>query len=115
MQWSRRLPLVVLVCVQIIATALFAGDETADEPAITIVTVGDSITRGERAGVRADETFAALLEAGLKEEGVRAEVVNAGIGGERTDGALARLDKDVLARKPRLVTIMYGTNDSFVD
>ena len=64
---------------------------------------------------RAEETFAALLEADLKSRGVEARVTNVGIGGERTDGALARLEKDVLAKKPRLVTVMYGTNDSYVD
>jgi acyl-CoA thioesterase-1 len=42
-------------------------------------------------------------------------VTNIGIGGERTDQALARLEKDVLSRKPQIVTIMYGTNDSYVD
>lgn len=86
-----------------------------EPPAALIITLGDSITKGVRAGVRADETFAALLAARLRERKVNAEVVNVGIGGERTDGALARLDRDVLARKPRLVTIMYGTNDSYVD
>jgi acyl-CoA thioesterase-1 len=80
----------------------------ADPP--TVVALGDSITRGERAGVKATETFAALLEADLK-----VKVVNAGVGGERTDGALARLDKAVLAHKPVVVLIMYGTNDSYVD
>jgi lysophospholipase L1-like esterase len=43
------------------------------------------------------------------------EVRNLGIGGERTDQALARLERDVLSLRPRLVTVMYGTNDSYVD
>ena len=71
--------------------------------------------KGVRTGVEPEETFAALLEADLKSRGVDARVTNVGIGGERTDGALARLEKDVLAKKPRLVTVMYGTNDSYVD
>ncbi len=87
----------------------------ADKPAVTVVTLGDSITRGVRQGVKPEETFSSLLAAGLKEKGVAAEVVNAGVGGERTDGALKRLEKDVLARKPKVVVIMYGTNDSYVD
>ncbi len=81
----------------------------AAEP-VAVVTLGDSITRGVRTGVKEDETFAALLADRLK-----INVANAGIGGERTDGALARLDKDVLARKPKVVLVMYGTNDSYVD
>jgi lysophospholipase L1-like esterase len=80
-----------------------------------IVTLGDSITKGVRPGVKADETFSALLESDLRRGGLAVEVINVGIGGERTDQALARLGRDVIARKPALVTIMYGTNDSYVD
>ena len=79
-----------------------------------IVTLGDSITKGVRSGVKPEETFAARLEAELKAEGIATEVVNVGIGGERTDQALKRLD-DVISRRPRVVTVMYGTNDSYVD
>ena len=92
-----------------------AADEQPDEAAVTIVTLGDSITKGARPGVKPEETFTARLEVGLNKQGWRAAVINVGIGGERTDGALARLEKDVVSRKPRIVTIMYGTNDSFVD
>jgi hypothetical protein len=45
---------------------------------------------------------------------VACRVVNKGIGGERTDQALKRLDA-IIKLKPRLVTVMYGTNDSYVD
>jgi acyl-CoA thioesterase-1 len=82
---------------------------------IHIVTLGDSITKGYREGVRSDETFSAFLEAALKKQGLDVKVANVGIGGERTDQALERLDKDVIAKKPQFVTIMYGTNDSYVD
>ena len=80
-----------------------------------IVTLGDSITKGSRPGVAVHQTFASLIGPALQEKGIAAEVTNVGIGGERTDQALARLDSDVIAKKPRLVTIMYGTNDSYVD
>ena len=78
--------------------------------AADVVSLGDSITRGERSGVKREETFSSLLAARLK-----VDVANVGIGGERTDGALVRLDKDVLAKKPKAVLVMYGTNDSYVD
>jgi len=42
-------------------------------------------------------------------------VQNIGIGGERTDQALKRLERDVITSKPDLVTVMYGTDDSWVD
>lgn len=80
-----------------------------------IVVLGDSITRGVRPGVLQGQTFAALLQASLRDSGIDVEVINQGIGGERTDQALARLSRDILPLEPVLVTIMYGTNDSYVD
>ena len=109
------------VCPIFLASTLLAFEEPAVdqstnvEKSVKIVTLGDSITKGARSGVKVEETFATLLEAQLKEKGVTAEVVNVGIGGERTDGALARLEKEVIDLKPKFVTIMYGTNDSYVD
>ena len=81
---------------------------------IHIVTLGDSITKGARTGVTGKQTFASLIEVELNEAGSRVRVTNVGIGGERTDLALKRLQA-VLALRPDIVTIMYGTNDSYVD
>ena len=94
--------------------AFAAGAELAPAK-VRIVTLGDSITKGVRPGVMTEETFAARLEAALRVDGMDATVINVGIGGERTDQALLRLTKDVLAHKPNVVTVMYGTNDSYVD
>jgi acyl-CoA thioesterase-1 len=99
----------------LVCACLLSGTVGGDAEKVRIVTLGDSITRGVRAGVKADETFAALLQKDLRERKVQAEVVNVGIGGERTDQALKRLVKDVIALKPAIVVIMYGTNDSYVD
>lgn len=115
-QVSKSYVFVVLVVIaQFLRTTSAQEPKPDAKPPLTIVTLGDSITRGERTGVKREETFAALLEADIKARGVEVKVINVGIGGERTDGALARLEKDVLAVKPKLVTIMYGTNDSYVD
>jgi lysophospholipase L1-like esterase len=93
----------------------FASMSKAEAPKLKVITLGDSITRGERPGVKADETFAARLQAALRKNATGAEVLNVGIGGERTDQALKRLKAAVIDQKPALVTIMYGTNDSYVD
>ena len=93
-------------------TALGPGAAAAP---VKIICLGDSITRGVRGGVTAEQTFAALLQAWLSEHAAPVEVMNAGIGGERTDLALKRLDRDVIAPKPAVVTVMYGTNDSAID
>jgi lysophospholipase L1-like esterase len=86
-----------------------------DGPAVRIVTLGDSITKGARPGVSPTETFSARLQGALRAAGLAARVHNVGIGGERTDQALARLEREVISQRPHLVTIMYGTNDSYVD
>lgn len=40
------------------------------------------------------------------------EVINAGVGGNNTNNVLARLDADVIAKKPDLTLLMIGTNDT---
>jgi lysophospholipase L1-like esterase len=82
--------------------------------ALKIVTLGDSITKGVRAGVAADQTFASLVEKLLQEGNFPAQIRNVGIGGERTDQAMRRLDA-IIDSHPDIVTVMYGTNDSYVD
>lgn len=92
----------------------FAATLTAQET-IRIIALGDSITKAVRPGVTAEQSFTTLVQKQLQAQGVNVEVQNAGIGGERTDQALLRLDKAVISQKPHLVTIMYGTNDGWVD
>jgi hypothetical protein len=86
-----------------------------DGAAVRIVTLGDSITRGARPRVTPQQTFPALTQAALRAAGLRAQVHNVGIGSERTDLALERLDHDVISQRPHLVAVMYGTNDGWVD
>jgi lysophospholipase L1-like esterase len=99
----------------LLVTVLPLPAQTSGARTLRIITLGDSITKGVRPGVTADQTFAALLQKQLILQGIATEVTNVGIGGERTDMALKRLEKDVLSKKPDLVTVMYGTNDSYVD
>ena len=82
---------------------------------LRIIALGDSITKGVRTGVTPAEIFSAQLEAALRTRGTAAVVTSVGVGGERTDQALKRLQKAVIAQEPALVTVMYGTNDSYVD
>lgn len=102
----------VLFVLALLGVPVHAG--SPDASPVMIVTLGDSITKGVRTGVAREETFAWLIQKQLQEAGLPCRVENVGIGGERSDQALKRLD-DVIALKPRLVTVMYGTNDSYVD
>jgi len=117
-RWSIARVLVAVILVALAGTSS-GDDRTPSQPRSAtqlthIVTLGDSITNGQRPGVTAEQTFASLIESSLLAAGRSVRVTNVGIGGERTDQALTRLQK-VLALQPDVVTIMYGTNDSYVD
>ena len=102
----------ILLCA---ACLYFVAGVAAAEP-LRIVTLGDSITKGVRPGVTAEETFAAELQRQLRAGGhPDAEVINVGVGGETAGQGLRRLEQDVIAKNPQIVTIMYGHNDSSVD
>ena len=109
---------ILLITICATATADDAQVTWLTNRPITIVMLGDSITKGVRSGVTAEQTFAALVEKGMLNQGRAARVINAGIGGERTDQALKRLDQTIKLpsdSQPDIVTVMYGTNDSYVD
>jgi acyl-CoA thioesterase I len=74
----------------------------------TIVAVGDSLTAGF--GVAPDESYPALLERKLREAGHDYRVFNAGINGEKSGEALARIDR-ILSQEPDIVILQTGTND----
>ena len=83
----------------------------ADDETRTLVAFGDSTTatRGEL------RVFANLLQDELPERGLPVRVVNAGVGGNNTNHARARFEKDVLAHKPDVVVVQFGINDAAVD
>ncbi len=69
--------------------------------------LGDSITAaGARPG-----GYCRLVLDGLKREGIEATGVFAGISGHKSNQMLARLEKDVLSKKPDWMTLSCGVND----
>ena len=72
-----------------------------------LVCLGDSITAKEH-----DADGIPKLTPRLRNNLPNWTVINAGIGGENTRGALARLQTDVLERNPDLVTVLLGTADA---
>ena len=73
-----------------------------------IVCMGDSLTAGY--GVDESEAFPALLAEKLRRDGYRYEVINAGVSGETSSGALTRLDW-MLTLEPDIVILETGAND----
>ena len=70
----------------------------------TVIAFGDSLVDGT--GATPGRDFVSLLAA---RTGV--PIINAGRRGDTTADALARLDRDVLARDPRVVIVLLGGND----
>lgn len=85
--------------------------QAATEP-VRVVCFGDSIT-GVYYHTGGRRAYPEMLEAGLRQlhPGAEVRVHNAGVSGNTTGQALARLDRDVLALRPHLVTVMFGMND----
>ena len=79
---------------------------------IKIVCLGDSVT-GVYYHTGGRRAYPEMVELGLRKLLGRNDisVVNAGISGQTTQDGLNRLDKDVLAHHPQLVTISFGLND----
>lgn len=70
----------------------------------SIIALGDSLTAGY--GASSGEDYPSRLSAMI---GV--PVLNAGVSGDTTEAALARLDADVLSHDPRIVIVGLGGND----
>ncbi len=74
-----------------------------------ILAFGDSLTAGY--GLPRKDAFPAQLEARLRQEGIKAQVMNAGVSGDTTASGLWRL-RVALAEKPQLVILEEGANDA---
>lgn len=78
---------------------------------VKIVTFGDSITAPRKGVV----TYSDVLENEFRQRNIQATVINAGVPGNTTSDAAGRFEKDVIARGPNIVAILFGANDSAVD
>lgn len=69
-----------------------------------VIAFGDSITAGYGAGTGEDypSQLSNLIDT---------PVINAGINGDTTESAIARMEEDVLSRDPRIVIVGLGGND----
>lgn len=83
----------------------------AAPPRPLILAFGDSLTAGY--GLDQGLGFAPQLQATLRRNGIRATVADAGVSGDTSQAAAARLGwtLDGLPRKPDLVIVEIGAND----
>lgn len=74
-----------------------------------ILVLGDSFTVGWE--VQQDETYASVMERYLKENGLNAEVINAGIQGYSTAEELVFLEQEGVKYQPDVVVLGFFHND----
>ena len=75
-----------------------------DSRGTAVIAFGDSLTAGVGAAEGEDYPSRLAHKAGV-------EILNAGVSGDTTEAALARIEADVLAHDPRIVIIGLGGND----
>src|SRR5438045_2224752 len=73
-----------------------------------IVALGDSLTSGR--GIGSDSAFPAILQQRVDDGGLEYTVVNAGVSGDTTTGAVRRLER-ALEGDVRILILAIGAND----
>jgi acyl-CoA thioesterase-1 len=103
----RRLisPLLAGIVALVFTAAPGCGKNPSAPDSVTqVVAFGDSLVFG--VGTTGGNDFVSVLS-----RRVGVTILNAGVPGDTTGSALARLDTAVLARQPRIVIVLLGGND----
>ena len=107
---SKRARIIALAAAVIVLAAWllwpsrYARVANLDSRGVNVIAFGDSLTAGY--GAQPDEDYPSKLSAMIG-----ATVINAGVSGDTTESALARIDNDVVSRDPRIVIVGLGGND----
>ena len=96
--------IVAIVLVWALWPSRFSRVKNLDSRGTAIIAFGDSLTSGY--GASEGEDYPAKLSGFAL-----VTVINAGVSGDTTSSALARLETDVLAKDPRIVIVGLGGND----
>jgi acyl-CoA thioesterase-1 len=98
--------LVTLASAIAVSSAVQAPREAASRP--RIVVLGDSLTSGR--GIGTERAFPAVLQQRLDAAGLAYEMVNAGVSGDTSTGALRRFER-ALDGDVRVLILALGAND----
>jgi acyl-CoA thioesterase-1 len=94
-----------------LSLASFTGTalaQTANGTPLKLAVLGDSLTAGY--GLSASEAFPVRLQQALKEKGIAAEIINAGVSGDTASGGRDRLDWSI-PQGTQAVIVELGAND----
>jgi acyl-CoA thioesterase-1 len=114
-RYGRGLPLVqslraaFLICLSVLLAGTTMSHAQSTARTVKLVAFGDSLSAGYN--LPANAAFPAVLEQALRQKGINAEVVNAGVSGDTTQGGLERLDWSVPDRTDGVI-LELGANDA---
>ena len=94
----------LLVLTWLLWPSPYSGVKNLGSNGSSIIAFGDSLTAGY--GVAKGDDYPSKLSS---RSGIA--IVNAGVSGDTTEAALARIDDDVLSKNPRIVIVGLGGND----
>ena len=87
---------------------LISASAKSAEPS-TVLIFGDSLSAGY--GIEVDQSWGALLQIRLSEQGYEHRVINASISGETTEGGATRIEAALTEFSPDLIILELGGND----
>ncbi|MXQ13406.1 arylesterase [Microvirga makkahensis] len=100
---------IIFACAAAVAAMIApASAPLAQEEALRLVALGDSLTAGY--GLPQEAAFPAVLERALRAKGYRVEIANAGVSGDTSSGGLDRLDWSVPDGTDGVI-VELGAND----
>jgi lysophospholipase L1-like esterase len=104
---KRLAVLIAIAFATFVTTASLRADDILIKSGEKLAFLGDSITQnGAGKG-----GYCRLVVAGLEANGVKVDPVFAGVSGNTSKDMLARVDRDVISKKPDWMTLSCGVND----
>ncbi len=95
------------IVLSLLILLMTAGARASEPP--TVLLFGDSLSAGY--GIEIDQSWGALLQSRLEEQGYEHRVVNASISGETTEGGATRIAAALQEFSPELIILELGGND----
>ena len=103
-----QLPRSLAVLAALLASSHLVQAQIPVKPGDKVAFLGDSITE---AGQGSPGGYVQLIGTALAAQGVKIEIVGAGVSGHKSNQMLERLERDVLSKKPQWLTVSCGVND----
>ena len=103
-----KIPLLLGLGLSLFLPLVSRAQYTGPQKGQKVAFLGDSITNY---GFHKPAGYVHLVASALGQEGYPIEIIPAGVGGNTSRDMLARVDNDVIAKKPDWMTLSCGVND----